>query len=311
QGRGIGVLYISHRMEEVYELARRAVVLRDGRLVTEVPLPDTPEGELISLMVGRRIEQVFTHVDATAGDVLLRVSGLADGRLLREADLEVRAGEVVALVGLMGSGRSEVLRCVAGMSRSTEGTIEVDGQAVAHPTPDAASRLGIAWVPEDRHATGMVAPMSVGTNLSLAWLRRSSRWGFVRRGAERDLVADLVRRLQVRPPQPGRRAALLSGGNQQKVVIGKALATEPRILLLDEPTRGVDVGAKAEIHGLIAELKQRGAAILMVSSELPEALNVADRLVVMHEGRTVATCPRGTTEDEVMTYAFGRELASA
>jgi ribose transport system ATP-binding protein len=153
--------------------------------------------------------------------------------------------------------------------------------------------------------------MPVAGNLSLAWLRRSSRWGFVRRASERALVADLIARLNVRPTDPRRRARLLSGGNQQKVVIGKALATEPRILLLDEPTRGVDVGAKAEIHGLIAQLKQRGAAILMVSSELPEALNVADRLVVLHEGRTVAERGRGATEDEVMTYAFGRELAPA
>jgi ribose transport system ATP-binding protein len=309
--RGIGVLYISHRMEEVYELASRAVVLRDGRFVADVELGRTSESELISLMVGRKIEQVFTHVDAPAGEVVLRVRGLADGRLLHDADLDVRAGEVVVLVGLMGSGRSEVLRCVSGMARATAGTIEVHGHAVSNLTPRAASDLGIAWVPEDRHAAGLVGSMAVASNLSLAWLRRSGRWGFVRRSSERVLVADLIGRLGIRPPDPRRRARLLSGGNQQKVVIGKALATEPRILLLDEPTRGVDVGAKAEIHGLIAQLKQRGAAILMVSSELPEALNVADRLVVLHEGRTVAVRGRGATEDEVMTYAFGRELASA
>jgi ribose transport system ATP-binding protein len=309
--RGIGVLYISHRMEEVYELATRAIVLRDGRFVADVELARTPETELISLMVGRKIEQVFPHVDASAGDVALRVRGLADGRLLHDANLEVRAGEVVVLVGLMGSGRSEVLRCVAGMARATAGTIEVHGVTVTHLTPRTASALGIAWVPEDRHATGLVGSMPVAENLSLAWLRRAARWGFVRRTRERELATDLIARLTVRPPDPRRRVRLLSGGNQQKVVIGKALATDPDILLLDEPTRGVDVGAKAEIHGLIAQLKQRGAAILMVSSELPEALNVADRLVVLHEGRTVAERGRGATEDEVMTYAFGRELTPA
>ena len=304
--RGIGVLYISHRMEEVYELAPRAVVLRDGHLVDDVELADTPESALISLMVGRRIENVFPHVAASPGEVALRVRGLSDGRLLHEADLELHSGELVVLVGLMGSGRSELLRCVSGMSRPTAGTIEVHGTTIGHLTPRRASDLGIGWVPEDRHETGVVAPMTVGANLSLSWLRRACRWGTVQRAAERDLVARLIDRLQVRPPDPRRRAGLLSGGNQQKLVIGKALATEPRILLLDEPTRGVDVGAKAEIHGLISELKTRGAGILMVSSELPEALNVADRLVVLHEGRTVATLARGATEDEVMTHVFGR-----
>ena len=197
------------------------------------------------------------------------------------------------------------------MTRRTAGTIEVHGHAVTDLTPRQASDLGIAWVPEDRHEAGLVAPMTVSANLSLSWLRGSSRFGLVPRDAERELVTQLIARLRVRPPQPGRRAAQLSGGNQQKVVIGKALATQPRILLLDEPTRGVDVGAKAEIHGLISELKQRGAAVLMVSSELPEALNVADRLVVLHEGRTVAVRDRGATEDEVMTDAFGRGAAAA
>jgi ribose transport system ATP-binding protein len=309
--RGIGVMYISHRMEEVYELASRAVVLRDGRFVADVALPDTAESDLIALMVGRTIEQLFPHVDATAGELALRIRGLADGRLLHHADLEVRSGEVVVLVGLNGSGRSEVLRCVAGMTRRTAGVIEVYGRDVTDLTPRRASDLGIAWVPEDRHEAGLVAPMTVSANLSLSWLRGSSRFGLVPREAERELVAQLIDRLEVRPPEPGRRTALLSGGNQQKVVIGKALATQPRILLLDEPTRGVDVGAKAEIHGLISELKQRGAAILMVSSELPEALNVADRLVVLHEGRTVAVRERGATEDEVMTDAFGRGAAAA
>jgi ribose transport system ATP-binding protein len=215
------------------------------------------------------------------------------------------------LVGLNGSGRSVVLRCVAGVSRPASGTIEIHGRPVSALTPRRASQLGIAWVPEDRHGAGLVAPMTVAANMTLAWLRGAGRWGVVPRSAERGLARDMIGRLRVHPPDPGRRVALLSGGNQQKVVLGKALATQPRILLLDEPTRGVDVGAKAEIHGLISDLKQRGAAILMVSSELPEALGVADRLVVLHEGRTVAVCERGVTEDEIMAWAFGREAATA
>jgi ribose transport system ATP-binding protein len=309
--RGIGVVYISHRMEEVYELASRAVVLRDGRFVGDVPLPETPESTMISMMVGRKIDQVFPHVEAEPAELALRARGLGDGRLLRAADVEVRSGEVVVLVGLNGSGRSEVLRCLAGMSRPTSGTIEVHGRPVSDLTPRGASRLAIAWVPEDRHEAGLVGSMSVAANLTLSWLRRACRWGIVPRVEERELAVDMIGRLRVRPADPRRRVALLSGGNQQKVVLGKALATKPRILLLDEPTRGVDVGAKAEIHGLISELKQRGAAILMVSSELPEALSVADRLVVLHEGRTVAVRERGATEDEIMAYAFGREGVAA
>jgi ribose transport system ATP-binding protein len=287
------------------------VVLRDGRLVGEVGLPDTPEPQLIAMMVGRKIDRVFPHVDATIGELALRIRGLGDGRLLRSADVDVHAGEVVVLVGLNGSGRSEVLRCVAGGSGPASGTIEVHGRPVSALTPRRASQLGIAWVPEDRHGAGLVAPMTVAANVSLAWLRGAGRWGVVPRTAERALARDMIGRLRVHPPDPGRRVALLSGGNQQKVVLGKVLATQPRILLLDEPTRGVDVGAKAEIHGLISDLKQRGAAILMVSSELPEALGVADRLVVLHEGRTVAVCERGATEDEIMAWAFGREAATA
>src|ERR687896_9040 len=303
---------LSHReRESLYELATRAVVLRDGRFVGDVPLPETPESTVISMMVGRKIDQVFPHVEAEPAGLALRVRGLGDGRLLHAADLDIRSGEVVVLVGLNGSGRSEVLRCLAGVSRPTSGTIEVHGRTVSDLTPRGASQLSIAWVPEDRHGAGLVGSMSVAANLTLSWLRSACRWGIVPRAEERELAVDLIRRLRVRPPDPRRRVALLSGGNQQKVVLGKALATEPRILLLDEPTRGVDVGAKAEIHGLISELKQRGAAILLVSSELPEALSVADRLVVLHEGRTVAVRERGATEDEIMAYAFGREEVAA
>src|ERR687895_581735 len=303
----VGSLGVGQRQMVEVAKALRA----DGRFVGDVPLPETPESTVISMMVGRKIDQVFPHVEAEPAELALRVRGLGDGRLLHDADLDVHSGEVVVLVGLNGSGRSEVLRCLAGVSRPTSGTIEVHGRAVSDLTPRGASQLSIACVPEDRHGAGLVGSMSVAANLTLSWLRRACRWGIVPRAEERELAEDLIRRLRVRPPDPGRRVALLSGGNQQKVVLGKALATEPRILLLDEPTRGVDVGAKAEIHGLISELKQRGAAILMVSSELPEALSVADRLVVLHEGRTVAVRERGATEDEIMAYAFGREGVAA
>ncbi|MBB4662421.1 ATP-binding cassette domain-containing protein [Conexibacter arvalis] len=310
-GRGVGILYISHKMEEIFTLAQRVVVLRDGRFVGERAIEEVDERRLIELMVGRDVDNVFPHVAVEPGEELLRVDRVGDGGLLREASLRVRAGEVVALAGLMGSGRSEVLRCVAGLDRPASGSIAVAGRPLPPGRPAAASAAGVAYVPEDRHAEGFVGAMSIRDNVALAWLRRHSRRGTVPRRAVTELAGETIERLGVRPPDPARRVDVLSGGNQQKVVLGKWLATAPRVLLLDEPTRGVDVGAKAEIHQAVAELKRRGVAILMVSSELPEVLAVADRIVVMHEGRAAGELPRGASENDVMALAFGQGAAAA
>jgi ribose transport system ATP-binding protein len=304
--RGVGVLYISHKMEEIFHLAQRVVVLRDGRFVGEEPIADVDESRLIAMMVGREVDNVFPHVDVEPGAEVLRVDGIADGGLLRDASLQVRAGEVVALAGLMGSGRSEVMRCIAGLDRARQGEIAVSGSVLPAGDQHAASDAGVAYVPEDRHGEGFVGTMSVRDNVALAWLRDHSPRGIVPRRQVAELARETIDRLGVRPPDPGRNAGTLSGGNQQKVVLGKWLATEPRVLLLDEPTRGVDVGAKAEIHHLIAQLKERGTAILMVSSELPEVLAVADRIVVMHEGCAVGELARGAKENDVMELAFGQ-----
>jgi len=307
--RGVGVLYISHKMEEIFTLAERVVVLRDGTFVGERPVTEVDERSLIAMMVGREVENVFPHADVDAGDVILDVQGIADGGLLHEASLHVRAGEVVALAGLMGSGRSEVLRCIAGLERATDGAIAVGDRPLPPGDQRAASAAGVAYVPEDRHAEGFIGAMTVRDNVALPWLRDHSRHGIVPRRRVARLAGETIERLGVRPSEPGRQVATLSGGNQQKVVLGKWLATEPRLLLLDEPTRGVDVGAKSEIHQQIAQLKERGVAILMVSSELPEVLSVADRIVVMHEGRAVGELPRGATENDVMELAFGQSPA--
>lgn len=308
--RGVAVLYISHRMEEVFDLASRAVVLRDGAFVADRPIEEFDESSLIATMVGREVDNVFPYRPAEAGRVLLEVDGISDGGRLKEASLTVRAGEVVALAGLMGSGRSEVLRCVAGLSKSTAGTIQVDGSALTGGNVIAASRSGVAYVPEDRHTEGVVPAMSVRDNLSLAWLRGHSRAGLVPAEAG-TLATEQIERLNIRPPDPGRAVGVLSGGNQQKVVLGRWLATEPRVLLLDEPTSGVDVGAKAEIHRLIGDVKERGIGVLMVSSELPEVLGVADRIYVMHDGRLAGELDRGASEQDVMELAFGqREMAT-
>lgn len=303
--RGVAILYISHKMEEIFHLARQAVVLRDGRHVGDADLSSTTEAALVEMMVGRQVEEVFPSTEAQAGEVVLQVEGLDDGDVLRDATFSVRSGEIVALSGVMGSGRSEVLEGVFGLSKLRGGRIEVDGERLENPSPEALAERGVAFMPEDRQEAGIVPAMSTQHNLGLVWTRGHNKGGFVSPRAERTMAQSLIQRLNVRPPNPDGAVESLSGGNQQKVVLGKWLATDPKLLLLDEPTRGVDVGAKSEIHRLVGELKMRGVAILMVSSELPEVLGVADRIVVMHEGRSVAELERGTTEQEVMRHALG------
>jgi ribose transport system ATP-binding protein len=303
--RGVAILYISHKMEEIFHLAPRAVVLRDGRHVGDADLSATTEADLVEMMVGRQVDEVFPRTEAQAGEVVLRVENLCDGGLLRDASFSVKSGEIVVLSGLMGSGRSEVLECVFGLSKFDGGKVEIAGEELEAHSPQAVAARGVAFIPEDRHEAGIVPTMSTQHNLGLIWTRRHNTGGVLNPRAERTVAESLIGRLNVRPPNADSLVESLSGGNQQKVVLGKWLATDPKILLLDEPTRGVDVGAKSEIHRLVGELKTRGVAILMVSSELPEVLGVADRIVVMHEGRSVAELGRGATEQEVMRHALG------
>ncbi|WP_083507966.1 ATP-binding cassette domain-containing protein [Aureimonas frigidaquae] len=305
RARGAGILYISHKMEEIFNQCDRVVVLRDGRFIGERRIADTSEAEIVSMMVGREVGDIFPHLEAPLGQTALEIANISDGKLLKSASLTLRCGEIVALAGLMGSGRSEVLRLIAGLETPKGGTLDVFGERRAGDGLRAANRSGIVYIPEDRHLEGFVGTMSIRDNLSLAWIRGNSRFGILPGRRIGALARDLVSSLGVRPAQPDKLTLELSGGNQQKVVIGKWLATRPRIILLDEPTRGVDVGAKSDLHRLIAGLKQEGAAILMVSSELPEVLGVADRIVVMCEGRSVGELARGASEEDVMTLAFG------
>ena len=305
KGRGAGILYISHKLEEIFNQCDRVVVLRDGKFIGERKTAETDEAEIVSMMVGREVADIFPHLDAEIGEVAVEVKDISNGKLLQSASLNVRCGEIVALAGLMGSGRSEVLRLIAGLDTPQQGSIDVFG--VRQPGGDlkAANRAGIVYIPEDRHLEGFVGTMSIRDNLSLAWIREHSRFGILSISGIGRLARELIASLGVRPAQPEKMTIELSGGNQQKVVIGKWLATKPRIILLDEPTRGVDVGAKSDLHHLIAKLKQQGAAIIMVSSELPEVLGVADRIIVLCEGRSVGELKRGATEEDVMALAFG------
>jgi ribose transport system ATP-binding protein len=305
QARGTAILFISHKLDEVYHVASRAVVLRDGEVVGIPELASASPERLVNMMVGRPIESLFPYAAAEIGDERLVVEGLGDGGVLQNASLTVRSGETVGLVGLMGSGRTELIRCVMGLSPVTRGSIRVFGQTLDGQSSANMIGLGVAYIPEDRFGEGIFPQLTVAENLSLLWIREQSSLGVLPTSRERAMVADAIRELNIKPPLPRRLVSHLSGGNQQKVVLGKSLILSPQLVLADDPTRGVDVGAKAEIHSLIARLKTAGAGVLLTSSELPEVLAVADRVVVMRNGETVAEYPRGAPEVRVMHDAYG------
>ncbi|MET9292546.1 sugar ABC transporter ATP-binding protein [Streptomyces sp. NPDC003077] len=307
---GVGIIFITHHLEEIGALGDRVTVLRDGRSVCEVPAR-TDEDELIRLMVGRDIaEQYPRQRPDEPGAPLLRVRGLgrkapgAAGPVFEGIDFEVRAGEVVGLAGLVGAGRTEVARAIFGVDRYDTGTVEVDGVPLPRGDVRAAMRAGLGLVPEDRKAQGLVLDATLQDNLTLARLDRDVRGGLVDRRAQRRAADQVAARLKVRMSGLQQTARTLSGGNQQKIVIGKWLLTDTRLLILDEPTRGIDVGAKVEIYQLINELTASGHAVLMISSDLPEVLGMSDRVLVMAQGRLAGELPAGeATQDAVMELA--------
>jgi rhamnose transport system ATP-binding protein len=292
RSRGVAVVYISHRLEEVFLLADRVTVLRDGEFVATKQVSDTSHDNLVQMMVGRRIEALFPKVETKLGPVLLELENVVHKPTTKGISLKLRAGEILGIAGLVGSGRSELAEVIFGMTPAEEGTIRVDGQPVRIESPSHAKYLGIAYVPEDRGRQGLVRPMPVNENVSLASLSRVSHNSFIDRKAEDALATESVKQLQIRASGIRQIVGKLSGGNQQKVGLSKWLATQPRILIMDEPTRGIDVGAKAEIHRLMSELASRGMAILMISSELPEVLGMSDRILVMRAGRVVKEVDR-------------------
>jgi ABC-type sugar transport system ATPase subunit len=311
KARGVGVVYISHRMAEIFLLADRVTVLRDGEFVATKPVADTSEPELITMMVGRVIDHLFPKLATKAGAPVLEVRDLVAPPVVRGVSLTVRAGEIVGLAGLIGSGRSEVAQSVFGISPAVAGEILVDGKPVRIGSAAQAKRHGIAYVPEDRGTQGIIRAMTLRHNVSLAVLRRIARRGFIDRAEEEVMANDAIARFGIRARGPDQIVGKLSGGNQQKVVLGKWLATKPRLLIMDEPTRGIDVGAKAEIHRLMSELAAQGLAVLMISSELPEVLGMSDRILVMREGRIVAEFARGQADQETIAHAMMRVGAAA
>ena len=308
---GIAIIYISHRLREVLDLADRVTVLRDGRQIETRDAAGLTSGEMIRLMVGRDLTDIFPKLPAEIGDVVLEVDGLTRTGAFEDISLTVRAGEIVGLAGLVGAGRTEVARAIFGLDRAQAGTIRVAGERVVASDPARGVAAGIAYVPEDRKRDGIVPSASIRANISLPVLGELSSGGWVSRGKEQRLAHEQVAALGVSPPVIERPVDTLSGGNQQKVVIAKWLAAKPRVLILDEPTRGVDVGAKADIHEIIGQLAQQGAAILMISSELPEVLAVSDRVYVLHEGRLSAEFDRAEANETSVMHAATGEAVTA
>jgi len=313
---GVAVVYISHRLEEIREIGDRITVLKDGVTVaTGLPARDTPTAELIRLMTGRSIEYVFpprpasTPTAAAPEEPVLEVSGLSGDRF-RDVNLRVHAGEIVGLAGLVGSGRSEILETVYGARRASAGTVTVDGRRLPRGSVRAAVAAGLGLAPEERKSQGLLLDQSVYRNITVSSLRRFSRGGFLDFGGERRAAEELSRSLDVRPAGVDRPVGNLSGGNQQKVVLARWLLRECRVLLFDEPTRGVDVGARTEIYALIRRLADQGVAVVVVSSEVEEVLGLADRVLVVREGAVVHEGPAADIdESKVLDLVMEGEVA--
>jgi len=297
--RGVTCIYVSHRMPEVFRLCDAVTVLRDGRHVGTRPSTELSETDLVQMMIGRAVSEYFPRPRRTAqSEELLRVDALSLPGKFEDVSFTLHAGEVVGLAGLVGAGRSDVAAALFGIEPAASGSIRVGGRVASVRTPREAIELGIGLVPEDRKRQGLVQSESGLRNTSLTILDRLSRFSWIDRARERGIAQQYFDRLRVRAPSVDTVVAGLSGGNQQKIVLARWLAAQSKILILDEPTRGVDVGAKAEIHALIGELAEQGAAILLISSELPELLNLSDRILVLRAGRMAGEVARADASQE-------------
>ena len=312
RAHGAAVLFISHRLDEVFALCQRVTVMRDGRQVFTGPLDGLTRDDLVRRMVGRELAAMYPKQAAGRGEVALSVRRLTREGVFADVSFDVRHGEIVGLAGLVGAGRSEVARAVFGIDRRDAGEVMVEGRRLPAGSPTAAMAAGVGYVPEDRREQGLVMDLSIARNASLASLGRLRRGLLIRAADERRLAADWAARLRLRYARFSDPVAALSGGNQQKVVLAKWLARHPSVLIVDEPTRGIDVATKAEVHRLLSDLAGDGVAVLMISSELPEILGMADRVLVMHEGRLTAELSREeATEERVMFAATGDAATGA
>ena len=306
---GVGIIYISHRLEEIFQLADRVTVLRDGESVGTNKVDDLTETELIKMMVGREVSAIYPAAESAPGEIVLALKNLscaAGG--VHDVSLEIRAGEILGLSGLVGAGRTELARALFGITPADAGEIILKGQRITISSPQEAVAHGIAYVPEDRRRHGVILPMPIAQNITMAIHPRIFPGTWLRFGAERQLALEFIRDLDVRTSGPDALGGSLSGGNQQKISLARWLATKPRLLILDEPTQGVDVGAKSEIHKIIRRLAQQGLAVLMISSDLPEILGMSDRIAVMRGGTLVVVLPSKSDTHTVMAKALGQTL---
>lgn len=306
KARGVGLIYISHRMEEVWTLADRVTVFRDGKYVNTAAMADIEPSDVVRMMVGRDVDDLYHKHDHPVGDPVLEIEGLTDGGGIGPADLTVRSGEVVALAGLIGSGRTELARLIFGADRSQSGTIRVNGKAVRVRSPQDAIKAGIVMVPEDRKQQALFLEHTVEDNIAISSLRDYQSAGVLSFGKIRKAVLAQMDKLRLRRSALPLEVRALSGGNQQKAVLGRWLLHDAEVVILDEPTRGVDVGAKSEIYEVIAQLAAQGRAIIVVSSDLPEVLGVSDRILVMKDGQIAGQIATSqATEEQVMLLATG------
>jgi len=310
--KGVAIIYITHKMDEVFQIADDITVFRDGRHIATVPAAQTDRSSLIAMMVGRELTNLFPKEDAPIGEVVLSVRNLTRTGIVEDVSFDLRRGEILGLAGLMGAGRTEVIEGVFGIKPIDAGEITIKGQRVEIKSPRDAIKHGMALLTEDRKLTGIMGVLSVRDNMMIASLRNYSKAGFLNKRIINETCAREKTRLELKTPSMDQLIRLLSGGNQQKVLVSRWLLTVPDILILDEPTRGIDVGAKSEIHRLMSKLAQEGKAIIMVSSELPEILGMSDRVLVMHDGRVGGIFDRkDATQETIMHAATGHgELAA-
>jgi ribose transport system ATP-binding protein len=313
KAEGVGIIYISHKMDELKRIADRVTVMRDGEYVGTVPAAETPIDTIITMMVGRTLSNETAEIpDNTAAPVALEVRNLTRGREIREVSFSVRKGEILGLAGLMGAGRTEVARAVFGADPVESGEVLVFGKSIAIRTPRDAVKAGIGYLSEDRKQFGLATGLDVRNNIALASIERfTGAAGIINDSAMRETARTYIRQLAIKTPSDAQEARLLSGGNQQKVVVAKWLLRDCDILIFDEPTRGIDVGAKAEIYRLLNALAAQGKAIVVISSELPEILRLSHRIAVMCEGRLTGILPGGAAQEEIMRLATQRQSTVA
>ena len=307
--RGVAILYISHRLDEVLAVSHRITVLRDGATVADARASEFDENRIVSAMVGRELSEIYPALAEPVGGTRLAVEGLSRTGEYRDVSFTVDAGEIVGLAGLIGAGRTELARTIFGLTRADAGRVLVSGTPLRGGDSRRATRAGVAYVPEDRRQHGLVLPFTIASNVSMAALDAFSRFGLVSRRREQASALDYITALQVRATGPDQQSGTLSGGNQQKVVLAKWLVTKPSVLILDEPTRGVDVGAKAEVYRIIAELAEQGLAVVLISSELPEVLAMSHRILVFREGRVAGELARDDADEAAVMKLATRATA--